>query len=217
VILAEAVEAGADLIAMATHGRSGLARVFLGSVAERVLKASPIPVLVLRPGGLPTTRLNTLLVPVDGSPGGAIALAVAVGLARRADARIALVQVAVPMLAYEMADAGAFAGGVYLDPAWDEEALAAARRYVSGLADRLRRDGLRADGMAVAGEVALPGTSVADGLMRAAEGLGADLIVMSTHAHTGAARVLLGSVADAVVRNAHRPVLLVRRVSAGDQ
>jgi nucleotide-binding universal stress UspA family protein len=46
-IVAEAADRGADLIAMATHGRSGLTRAFLGSVAERVVATSPVPVLLV--------------------------------------------------------------------------------------------------------------------------------------------------------------------------
>jgi hypothetical protein len=65
--------------------------------------------------------------------------------------------------------------------------------------------------MATTGGIKQPVTSVADAIMRSADEVGADLIVMSTHALTGPARALLGSVADMVVRNARRPVLLPRR------
>ena len=56
-----------------------------------------------------------------------------------------------------------------------------------------------------------PSAAVVEAIIATADQVDADLIVMSTHAHTGLARVLLGSVADALVRHAHRPVLLVRR------
>ena len=48
-IVGHAKSAGVDLIAMATHGRSGLSKLVMGSVAERVLRESPVPVLLLRP------------------------------------------------------------------------------------------------------------------------------------------------------------------------
>jgi nucleotide-binding universal stress UspA family protein len=73
-IVEEILAASVDLVAMATHGRSGLQRAMLGSVAERTLERSPVPVLVQRPGGKRVTEIRTLLVPVDGSPGGALAL-----------------------------------------------------------------------------------------------------------------------------------------------
>lgn len=49
-IIEEARESGADLIAMATHGRTGVARLLLGSVAEAVLRRSEVPVLLVRHG-----------------------------------------------------------------------------------------------------------------------------------------------------------------------
>ena len=211
-IVVAALEVHADLIAMATHGRSGLARAFLGSVAQSVLEISPVPVLLLRPGGPAMTKLEVVLVPVDGSPGGALALASAVPLARSVSARVILLDVAVPFLAYTlMAGAGSNGGMFYFDPAWDEETLVSAKRYVSGMADRLGKLGVRAEGMTTTGSVLTSSSSVAEAIMQIADEVGADLIVMSTHALTGPARTLLGSVADAVVRNSHRPVLLPRR------
>jgi len=61
-----------------------------------------------------------------------------------------------------------------------------------------------------------PSRSVAESIIKTADEVDDDLIVMSTHALTGPARALLGSVADAVVRNAHRPGLLPRRGAPGD-
>ncbi|HZS00410.1 MAG TPA: universal stress protein [Chloroflexota bacterium] len=193
---------GADLVVMATHGRTGLRRAVLGSVAERVLAESPVPVAVLRPGGHRVTHVTTLLVPVDGSPGASVALGLAVPLARTARARIVLLDVVGSVLQY----AGLMAAGmapVAPDPAWDDEALAAARSYVEGLSARLRKAGIEAEGRAVLGRAGAT-------IVETANDVGADLIVMSTHALTGPARALLGSTADEVVREARRPVLLIR-------
>jgi nucleotide-binding universal stress UspA family protein len=200
---------------MATHGRAGLARAFLGSVAEHVLSASPVPVLLVRPSGHEMARLGTILVPVDGSPGGALALASAVALAQAAKARVVLLKVVVPVISYELMNASGYAS-LYFDPAWDEEALEGARRYVAGVANRLRTNGLQAEALAVMGGVMTPSNSVLEAILTQATAVNADLIVMSTHAHTGAARALLGSVADALVRNAQRPVMLVRRGVTGE-
>jgi nucleotide-binding universal stress UspA family protein len=213
-IVDAALDAAADLIAMATHGRGGLARAFLGSVAEHVVAASPVPVLVLRPGGHAMTGVRTILVPVDGSPGGALALASAVALAGSTNARILLVEVVVQLAAYRTLDADVYGGLYGGDPAWDDEALEAAKRYTAGLAERLRAAGARADGMAVMAGALTPSAAVVEAIGATADRVDADLIVMSTHAHTGLARVLLGSVADGLIRHAHRPVLLVRRSGA---
>ena len=80
-----------------------------------------------------------------------------------------------------------------------------AQTYVEGLAARLRSSSLT-----VETEVCIA-PSVADAIADVAEARGIDMIVMSTEALTGAARAVLGSVADAVVRAARCPVLLLRR------
>ena len=209
-IVAATIEGHAELVVMATHGRSGLARALLGSVSQRVLATSPGLLLLVRPGGHTMTKLEVVLVPVDGSPGGALALASAVPLAKAVNARVVLLDVTVPFAAY-LSLAASGSGMIYFDPDWDQEAVDGAKRYVSGMADRLRQAGVRAEGIDTTGSVLTPSTSVAEAIMRAAEDVGADLIVMSTHALTGPARTLLGSVADEVVRNSHRPVLLPRR------
>ena len=99
----------------------------------------------------------------------------------------------------------AYNGATFVDPAWDEEARVSAQTYVDGLAARLRSGGLT-----VETEVCMA-SSVAGAIADIAEARGIDLIVMSTEALTGAARAVLGSVADAVVRAARCPVLLLRR------
>jgi nucleotide-binding universal stress UspA family protein len=202
-IAAEAGEGGAGLVVMATHGRAGLGRAVLGSVAAGVLAQSPAPVVLLRPGGRKTTGVRALLVPVDGSPGGAVALGAALALARATGAALHVLEVVVPVPLY----AGYPTDGVppvYVDPSWDAEALQSARGYVEALAAKVRHHGVRAEGRAVLGQVT-------PRILAAAEEVDADLVVMSTHALQGPARAILGSVADAVVRAARRPVFLVRR------
>jgi nucleotide-binding universal stress UspA family protein len=162
------------------------------------------------------TALRTILVPVAGSSGGAHALASAVALAAAANARLVLMRVVVPLLAYQTGDAWIYGAGLYVDPVRDDEALAAAKCYTAALADRLRSTGVRAESAAVIGGAGTPSTSIVEGIIAAADRVDADLIVMSTHAHTGPARLLLGSVADALVRRADRPVLLVRRSGAAE-
>jgi nucleotide-binding universal stress UspA family protein len=99
--------------------------------------------------------------------------------------------------------------GTYIDPLWDDESQASAQRYVDGLAARLQEAGVRAEGRALVGDVAAT-------IAQTAAQVDADLIVMSTHALTGPARAVLGSVADEVVRIAHHPVLLVQREHGRD-
>jgi nucleotide-binding universal stress UspA family protein len=199
---------GADLIVMRTRGRSGPERAVFGSVAEGVLKKSPVPVVLLRPGGRRVSHIRKLLVPIDGSPGGAVAIRTAVDVAQATGASVKVVRVVVPIPMQAYAAPYDFAGGAFYDSTWDDDALESARVYVEAVAARLR-----ALGMSVEAEARVS-RGVADVIVETAEQDGVDVIVMSTDALTGPARALLGSVADAVVRTSHCPVLLVHRAQA---
>jgi len=197
---------GADLVVMRTHGRSGLTRAVLGSVAEKIVKQSPTPVLLLPPGDRtePRGSIGSILVPVDGTPGGALALGIATNLAREGSASLQLLQVVQPMPTYQssalLADAP-----MAVDPSWDADAETGAQAHVDALVSRLSVRGVVAHGEA------LIASSVSEAIVTNAAEHACDLIVMSSHAHTGTARAFLGSVTDAVVRSANCPVLVIRR------
>jgi nucleotide-binding universal stress UspA family protein len=204
VILQQIEERRADLVVMRTRGRAGLSRAVLGSVAEGVVSRSPVPTLLMPPEAVAATQLRTILVPVDGSPGGALALGAAHELARATGARLSLRQIVVPASSY-FVHASAVQGALYIDPRWDEDAVTGARAYVQSLIGHLTSEGLECEGDVLFED------SVAEALVRTAREQRADLIVMSSEAHTGAARAILGSVTDAVVRSAPCPVLVLRR------
>jgi nucleotide-binding universal stress UspA family protein len=90
----------------------------------------------------------------------------------------------------------------YIDPDWENAVIAGTREYVDQLVERLRARDVGATGFATLGEVS---TTIA----QTARDISADVIVMSTRGRTGPARAVLGSVADAVVRHARPPVVLV--------
>ncbi|HEX8969410.1 MAG TPA: universal stress protein [Chloroflexota bacterium] len=200
---------GADLIIMRTHGRAGLTRAVLGSVADPVMAGSPVPVIMLRAGGRRMNQLGSMLVPIDGSPGGALALGTAIGLAQATHASLHLLEVVVPIPTY-VYDTYGMDATAFVDPAWDEEARNSAQSYIEAIAARLK-----SSGFAVDGEVRVA-ASVADTIADVADERAADLIVMSTEGLTGAARALLGSVANGVVRTARCPVLLLHREAPQD-
>jgi nucleotide-binding universal stress UspA family protein len=206
-ILAEIDEQHVDLVVMATRGHSGGVRAVLGSVASEVLARSPVPVLLLRADSRRVSGINRLLVPVDGSAGGALALGAAIDLAHATGAHLTLLEVVTPIPVWTYEASAGFYFGQYIDPAWDTAAVAGARRYIDELVEQLRECDVSADGLAMLGDV--PRT-----IARTAMDVSADLIVMSTRGHTGPARAVLGSVADAVVRLAQPPVLLLRYGSA---
>ncbi|MBV9326235.1 MAG: universal stress protein [Chloroflexi bacterium] len=201
-IIQQVREQAADLVIMRTRGRAGIERAVLGSVGERLLSRSDVPIVMLRPGGRRLDRIANVLVPVDGSPGGALAMSHAVGLAKATGAQIRLLEVVVPMVFQALTPNE---GPMYYDPAWDDEALSAAQTYVAGMVTRLGEAGVVASGEARTAPD-IPGA-----IVQAADEHTADLIVMSTQALTGLQRALLGSVADAVVRASACPVLLLHR------
>jgi nucleotide-binding universal stress UspA family protein len=187
-----------NLIIMATHGRSGLERTILGSVTDKVVRASSAPVLVLRPCERKVERFHTVLVPMDGTQGGTSALATALPLATDIGARLVLVRAVAPPPSPLFSQT--------LRPG----TLQQGKLYVEHVASRLRQRGMSVEARGVIGQ---PGTAI----VALAEDTDADLIVMSTHGRRGPTRSILGSVADEVVRHSRRPVLLVTRSDSADQ
>jgi nucleotide-binding universal stress UspA family protein len=201
-ILDEVRAQDAGLVIMRTHGRSGIERAVLGSTAQQVLAATHVPIVFVRPGERRLDHLRTMLVPLDGSPGGAIGLGAAVGLAQATGAALRLLEVVIPIPMY-IFESAAWSGGVFVDPAWDAEGLAAAQAYVASIGARLAERVSDVKGEAIMSR------SVGEAIVRRASEQSVDLIVMSSHALTGVARAVLGSVADEVVRKADCPVLVV--------
>lgn len=194
-----------DLVAMATHGRGGLGRWVYGSVADRVLRAAPVPVLLIRATHeAPPARWRPrrIMVPLDGSELAERALPPASALARRASAEVALIQ-SIYWARMAVADYPYGYGAAIGDAELLEEAEAGARDYLAGISQRLTREGLT-----VVTEVRLD--PAADAILAGAAEQHADLIVMSTHGRGGLGRWVLGSVADRVLRGATIPILLVR-------
>ncbi len=202
-ILAAAQEGRADLIAMATHGRGGLGRWMLGSVADRVVRAATIPVLVVPARAAAAARqpgFRRLLVPLDGSALAEEALLHALLTARAFNATIELLSV------MPRSDLTQYPESWF--PDLEYEALRDEReRYLHDLAARLRQEGLQI-------EATLESGDVPEMIIRTAESHGADLIVMATHGRGSIMRWLLGSVATKLVTAAPVPLLLVRAASA---
>jgi nucleotide-binding universal stress UspA family protein len=139
---------------------------------------------------------RSILVPVDGSASAEYALAVAVALAGRVGSAVHIVHV----VGERVTDALPVYGVT------GSAARAATEHYVQSMADRFRAPlGGRVTGIVTEG-------SPAPTIVAQATQVGADLIVMASHGRTGASRFWLGSVADAVIRSAPSPVLMVRGV-----
>lgn len=204
-ITAAAKTLKADLIVLSTHGFTGLKRVFLGSTAERVVRHADCPVLTVRrrPGAPERTAAvgqlpwKRILVPLDFSLTSLRALEVAVPLAREAGAQLCLVHAVEP----SPYPAG-MEGVVLVLP--ERTLVRNAKINLKRVARRFVPAPLRVTLRVERGHAA---SVVAQ--MAAAEGM--DLIVLSTHGHTGWDRLLMGSTAEQVVRRAGCPVFVVRK------
>jgi nucleotide-binding universal stress UspA family protein len=200
---------GADLVVMTTHGRSGIERAWLGSVADEVIRSIEVPIIVLRPrtdGTFPAFDMREILVPLDGSPLAETALGPAAVLAKLWDAEMSLVQMVYPVL-FTPDAVLPFAGG------YDEEITAReqelAKDYVRDLSGTLRAKGIRASGTALVAP-----RPVAESLIDLAQPARVSLVALATHGRGGLRRLVLGSVADKVIRGAPVPILVIPALCA---
>jgi nucleotide-binding universal stress UspA family protein len=189
----------ADLVVMATHGRSGVGRLVYGSVADAVLHRSPVPVVMVPAASVQLRSPDkppVIVVPLDGSELAETSLAPASELANQLGAALVLVQVvALPPYAV-FGEAGEYSA---FDP--DTEAVAA-QQYLGAVARRL---GPTLDEVHGRTEIGDP----VDCIVEAATDQQAALIVMATRGRTGVARAVLGSVATGVLRRTTIPLMLV--------
>jgi nucleotide-binding universal stress UspA family protein len=200
--LADYVDANAiDLVVMTTHGRGGFSRFWLGSVADRLVRRINTPMLVLRHGTrMKDLRFERIVIALDGSAvsEGAIGPAVALGSVTP-NPLYTLVRVVQPSLPPTVAPVGLYPPDV-LVPSVDRLSAVAAE-YLEQVAERLRQRSC-----SVATRVFVDGA--ADQIVRFAERSNAHLIAMGTRGVSGFDRLMLGSVADKVVRTAVQPVLV---------
>jgi len=209
-----------DLIVMCSHGRTGLKRWVLGSIAEKVVRLSPVPVLVLRDHGTPSPgplpymeRPLRILVSLDGSVIAKAALAPAMqlvsALAAPGQGAIHLVRV----VKYDLLP------GEILDPEARERLLHKAKVYLQSVTGHVRAGLAAGLKLAVTWSIALDNDAAAAIITVAengedAEGAGVfggcDLIALSTHGRGGLQRWAMGSVTERVLSGTRLPLLIVR-------
>ena len=196
----------AELVVMTTHGRGALGRAVYGSVADQLVRSLDLPVLLIRPGiaegaGQEAPWMaREIVVGMDGSRPAERALEAAATLARVLGLSVTLVQVVAP-LALAIDSPLAFPAG------YDERITEVRRReahdYLHDAAERLRAGGLEAAAGAVIGDS--PAGTLLD-LGRRERGV---ILAVGTRGRGGVKRLMLGSVADKLVRGAAVPVLVV--------
>lgn len=193
---------GFDLVALATHGRSGVQRWVHGSVADQVLHTTAIPLLLIRPGdGWATVPrgFHRITVPLDGSPEAEAALRVAEPLAVGCGLPLVLLRFVTPLLLDFAADPS---GMAYVDTERILESVVdAARGYLDQTAAKLREHGVTASAEV---SVAQP----ADGITAYVHQHPDALVVLTTHGRSGWRLFLLGSVARRVVQTVAAPILI---------
>ncbi len=196
----------ADLVVVGSHGHSGLEHVLLGSSAERVVKGAPCPVLTVRthhlsgkdPSSDASTdaiRMHHILLATDLSEGSLPAVDYALRTARTFNASVAILHVMEWRSLGVDFTISAFAGWETLRESVETQLL--------DMAERFQSEGATAQYLVKVG-------SPADAILEVAQEQACDMIVMGTHGRRGVSHLLIGSIAEAVLRRAACPVLTVK-------
>lgn len=194
---------GATLLALASHGRGMAGRIAFGSVADRLARTSPVPVLIVHPqvdqdGEPHPARIHRLVITLDGSDIAREALPIAGEVARETGASVHLVSAVNPSAVLMPSPVGSayYPEDLYQEIADDMNA--AARESLTEAAEML--EGLTVTKSIVEG----PAAAAIESVLQAG-----DLVVMTSHGRSGFKRWLLGSVSEKLIRSGVAPVLLV--------
>lgn len=212
MICERATEIDADLIVMTSHARTGFGRMWLGSVADAIVRNATIPVLMLRPVERAADReaakslFKHVLLPLDGSSLAAEAIGPATDIARTSGADLRLLRVVAPVPLVSAYDVTVPLAYPALVP--DEAATAEVVREAQAELDETARRLHDEHHLAVSAEVVIS-VRTAPSIIDFARAHDVDLIAMCTHGR-GATRLLVGSVADALLRGGGMPLLLQR-------
>ena len=213
-ILRYAGEHEVDLILMATHGWSGIKRWLLGSVADKVLRASVVPVWLVRAtaakGVVYSERLR-FLVPLDGSELAELVLPHVEALAKQRSTEpveVVLVRVCEPLVLPAVTAPEASLNWGKMAGEHMVKCRQSAEKYLSKIEKRFEGIGAGVSSVVLEGQPA-------DGIIDYANKNRFDLVVMATHGRSGISRWAYGSVAGKVLLGTSSPVFLVRPPSTG--
>ena len=204
-VVKHAQHINADVIVISTHGRTGLSHLLMGSIAEKIVRLSLLPVLTVRPGGgIPSEGLHfhTVVLPTDFSRNSDAAIPIAAELAKRDNGKIVLVHSVEDAVYYTSAAASE---GIGPDiEQWIGTITADAGARLKQLAAKIAADyGVNVEPVVRRGRPF-------EQLDQLAKEYNADLLVISTHGYTGISHLVFGSVSERVVRGAPCPVLSIR-------
>ena len=209
-LVTEASRIGADLIVMAAHGRGALGRLWLGSVTDYVIRHADAPVLVVRPeaGDTPSPEpapMRRFLVPLDLSADSEQVLEPVAELAVLFQSSVTLLHVVEPF--FDLVDPAA-PYPLAVDQRLTQSRLDEAHRRLARASELLRDAGIVVETHIVESATA------AGGILEALERNESDVVAMTTHGAGGLRRMLLGSVADKVIRGSRKPTLVKRPSTA---
>jgi len=207
-ICADVVKTKTDLIVMTSHGRGAVARFWLGSIADKLVRTAPVPVLLARPPEnapadlVHPAKLQHFLLALGGNTIAERIVEPALAIGKATGAAYTLVRVVRPAFPHLIGRSAAGSGSIGLGKI-DEQNRLKAEDYLRTVAERLRAEGATVQTRVHVAE------QPAAALLWEATQVGADLIALETHGR-GVSRLLMGSVADKVVRGSSLPVLVCR-------
>lgn len=206
-ILDSAENNAVSLIIVSTHGHSGVSRWALGNVANKVLRSSRIPTLLIRAGEGQTApaaeSLQDILVPLDGSSFAEAIMPYAGTLAQRMDGNVVLLRIVEPVKLPRLDSYGHWLDLEKYEKDLQAEAESEAGRYLNEKESALRQTGVRVTSISLLGDPAQT-------ILEYAEARPAGLTALSTHGFSGITRWAYGSVASRIIEGSSRPVLVVR-------
>jgi nucleotide-binding universal stress UspA family protein len=205
IIIEKAAADKGTLVAMATHGRSGINRWLLGSVTEKVLRSTTSPLLLVRAAEEAKTEgqeiFKSIVVPLDGSELAESVLPTVAALANESKLEVILLR------AYSMPYNAYASGEGYYAINYEEIITAMRDETVAYLENKTAA--LKTLGVARISYLARDGAA-ADEIISVGRNTSGNLIAMCTHGRSGLTRWALGSVTETVVRHSGDPVLVLR-------
>jgi nucleotide-binding universal stress UspA family protein len=200
VILEYAAQNDIDLIIMGTHGRRGFGHMFLGSVAEEVVRMAPCPVLTVREQeeSIPVQSLKNILVPLDFSGDSKLALKYAISLAETSQAKLQLLHV----VEQDIHPSFYVTGKTSIFD-FNPDIIKKSEQVMQKYLDELNGQKIKSEFFVIEGRAA-------HDIIQFADSHQTDMIVIPTHGLTGIEHLMLGSVAEKVVRMAPCKVFTIK-------
>lgn len=201
----------ANWVVMTTHARGPFGRFWLGSTTDELARSIPVPLILVHPEETPPdlakeSRVEHLLIPLDGNPLAEQILEPTLTLAKAMQSDLTLLRVVTPVYPITLPAEPAIFGSVATDIMSRVEKMHAelkkeAGAYLDNVANRLRTEGFKVETKVTVEEQ--PGVAILDNAKPPI-----DMIAIETHGRGGLSRLLLGSVADKVIRGSHLPILI---------